>query len=54
MIIKGRNGNNRSRGGGLGRGLGIMTCACNHGAIFAEDASFIALTFDNDIIIDGA
>ena len=50
MIIKGRNGNNRSRDR---VGVGIMMFGCYHRAIFTMDASFTVVTFDNVAVIDG-
>ena len=52
MIIKGRNGNNRS-GHGPRVGEGIMMVGCYHRAIFTMDASFSLVTFDNVAVIDG-
>ena len=52
MIIKGRNGNNRS-GHGPRVGEGIMMVGCYHRAIFTMDASFTVVTFDNVAVIDG-
>ena len=52
MIIKGRNGNNRSSHGPR-VGVGIMMFGCYHRAIFTMNASFTVVTFDNVAVIDG-
>ena len=54
MIIKGRNGNNRSshgpRVGGMDNDVWMLP---QSNAIFTMDASFSVVTFDNVAVIDG-